>query len=67
MNEIEVKNWATAISIRIADEWAGKQESPEDAELLKDVLFKCFQSNSAEMAKLIGTGIIEEDFFKALN
>jgi hypothetical protein len=67
MNKLEVKNWAAAISTRISDEWAGSQDFPQDVELLKNVLLKCFQSNSEEMVKLIGTGIIEKDFFKAHN
>ena len=37
---LSVNRWAEAIATRLSDEWDGKSEFPEDAELLRDVLKK---------------------------
>jgi len=55
--------FARAISYRIADEWDGAKEFPEDANLLREILEKLLIAHPDECRKLIGTGIIEEDYF----
>jgi hypothetical protein len=60
------RRWAAAIAVRIADEWAGKDEFPEDAELLKDVLTKALSAVPDDCMTLVGTGIIEETYFEKL-
>lgn len=59
-------NFAEAIAVRIVDEWDGKNEFPEDAAILKEILEKLFSQNPEECKKLIGTGIIEENYFDGL-
>jgi hypothetical protein len=61
-----VDRWARAIAERVADEWDGKAESPEDAELLRDVLQKALSASPRECMRLVGTGIIEESYFDPL-
>ena len=62
----DTNKWAKAVAERIADEWDGAGEFPEDAKLLKAVLTKAFKKVPDELLKLIGTGIIEEDYFENL-
>ena len=59
--------WIKAIAERLSDEWGGKSEFPEDAELLKDVLTKALSASPDECMRLVGTGIIEEFYFELLN
>ncbi len=40
MIKCTTNKWAKAIATRLSDEWDGKSEFPEDAELLKAVLTK---------------------------
>ena len=47
-------------------EWDGTSEFPEDAVLLRKVLEKLLTENPEDCKKLIGTGIIEEDYFDEL-
>jgi hypothetical protein len=56
-------DWSVAISIRITDEHDAKYEFRDDIDLLKDVLTQLFLENPWAITKLIGTGIIEEDYF----
>ena len=58
--------WAKVIATRLSDEWDGKSDFPEDAELLRKVLTKALSSVPAECMKLVGTGIIEESYFERL-
>ncbi len=60
-------DWAEAIALRISDEWSGKSDFPEDAESLRNVLARLFIAHPLSMIELIGTGIIEEDYFEPLN
>lgn len=62
-----LKTFAKAISYRLADEWYGASEFPEDAILLRKVLEKLLTENPEDCKKLIGTGIIEEDYFEQLS
>ena len=62
-----VNIWAEAIATRLSDEWDGKSEFPEDAELLKDVLAKVLSAFPEDCMRLVGTGIIEESYFDALH
>lgn len=63
----EINRWADAIAIRIADEWNGSKEFIEDAEMLKNLIKTSIQKNPCCLNKIIGTGIIEEDFFNELD
>ena len=60
-------NWAQAISLRIVDEHPLKDEFPKDSETLRTVLEKLFLENEWAVKKLIGTGLIEENYFEPLN
>jgi len=62
----DLENFAVAIALRISDEWHGGEDFPEDALLLREVLEKVLIDNPNECKKLIGTGIIEEDYFEEL-
>ena len=53
--------WAAAIAERIADEWSGKEQFPDSAELLRDSLETMLKANPEICQRLIGTGFIEED------
>ena len=55
--------FAKAIALRIADEWNGAKDFPEDAVLLQNTLEKLFLLHPEECEKLVGTGIIEESYF----
>jgi len=59
--------FAKAISFRLAEEWDGASEFPEDAILLRKVLEKLLTENPEDCKKLIGTGIIEDDYFEQLS
>ena len=57
--------FARAISYRLADEWDGASEFPDDAILLRKTIEKLLTENPADCKKLIGTGIIEGDYFES--
>lgn len=59
--------WAIAIAERLSDEWDGKSEFPDDAELLREVLVKALSALPDQCMRLVGTGIIEEMYFEPLN
>ena len=59
--------WARAIAERLADEWDGKSEFPEDAKLLIEVLTETLTACPDECMRLVGTGIIEESYFDPLD
>lgn len=65
MSTLEI--FAKAISCRLADEWDESSEFPEDAILLRQVLEKLLTENPEECKKLIGTGIIEDDYMENLS
>ena len=59
--------WAKAISNRILDELFPLRDSfGEDAKLLEKVLFESLLLNPKGVKDLIGTTIIEEDYFEKL-
>lgn len=60
-------DWARAIAIRITDEHPIKTDFPEDSDMLRYVLEKLFSENEWAVKKLIGTGLIEEDYFEPLD
>ena len=62
-----LKCFAKVISYRLADEWDGASEFPEDAILLRKVLEKLLTENPEDCKKLIGTGIVEEDYLEQLS
>lgn len=59
--------WAKAIAERLSDEWDGKADFPEDAELLKEVLIKALCAVPDECMRLVGSGIIEESYFETFD
>ena len=61
-----MNNYAQAIAMRISDEWAGGDDFPEDAVVLRQVLAELFTKHPDACQKLIGTGIIEENYFDDL-
>lgn len=67
MQIITNSDWANAIAERIADEWDGKKDSPEDAMLLESVIADILSKSPIACEKLIGTGIIETDYFEPLS
>ena len=67
MPRITNAQWADAIAKRIADEWSGRDDCPEDAELLESVLSDVFRRSPDACHRLIGTGIIEEGYFDPLD
>ena len=58
--------WADAITTRIYDEMIITEYLPEEACLLMRVLRNLLYKNPKTMEMLIGTGIIEEDYFESL-
>jgi hypothetical protein len=59
-----IDRWAEAIALRISDEWDGnKLDNKEDVDLLRQTLENVFKNNPSQCRKLIGTTIIEEDYF----
>ncbi len=60
-------DWANAIALRIVDELTLKDDFPHDSELLRSILQKLFSENQWATKKLIGTGLIEKDYFEHLN
>ena len=59
--------WASAIALRIADEWDGNTlGNQEDFTLLRNILERVFIKNPDECVKLIGTTIIEESYFDSI-
>lgn len=65
--DTDTKKWAKAIAARISDETDAAQNFPEDALLLEDVLTTLFSENPWAVQKLIGTGIIEDNYFERLH
>lgn len=63
----QTDKWAKAISKRLSDEWDGKQEFPEDAKLLDEVLARALSAVPEECMRLVGTGIIEDTYFNPLD
>lgn len=58
------RDWAYAIAVRIADELLDGTQFPDDVGLLEEVLVAAFLAVPHEMRRLIGTSIIEEDWFE---
>ena len=63
----QARLWARAIAQRLSDEWAGKSDFPEDAELLAEVLTVALSAVPDQCTRLIGTGVIEESYFEPLD
>lgn len=62
---VDVIDWARAISLRIADEWRD-DDNDGDKEILR-VALECSLINTPESIRLlIGTGVIEEDYFELI-
>ncbi|MCF7987082.1 MAG: hypothetical protein K9L60_05890 [Methylovulum sp.] len=66
MNKNERIKWAAAIAKRISDEWDGSKQFPEDAALLRGYLQKTLSKDGDAIKSFIGTGIIENDYFKKI-
>ena len=59
-----VSDWAKAIALRIADEWSG--DDADDRQLLFSALVEAFTNAPDVCMRLVGTQVIEEDYFDAL-
>jgi hypothetical protein len=64
---VSLTTWAEAIAARIADEWDGKVEFPEDAIELEKVLASLLKNAPDKCLRLIGTGIIEANHFSLID
>lgn len=60
-------DWAGAIALRVSDEWDGKSHFPNEAEKIRKALEIYFIQNANKCQELIGTGIIEENYFEDLD
>lgn len=59
-----INQWAKAIALRISDEWDGNtKENKEDVLILQKVIEKSLKKNPEGCKMLIGTTIIEENYF----
>lgn len=59
-----INKWAKAIALRISDEWNGNvEENRENVTLLRKSLEHSLKKNQNACKALIGTTIIEEDYF----
>jgi hypothetical protein len=62
-----INQWAQAIALRLSDEWDGNGKDNEvDIQLLRKILEKSLKRNPTGCKKLIGTTIIEEDYFQSI-
>ena len=62
-----INKWANAIALRISDEWNGNNKgNEEDVLVLRNVLENSLKKNPIGCKKLIGSTIIEEDYFQKL-
>ena len=66
ISKTERSRWSEALSTRIIDEWDGSKAFTDDAETLKKLIKKALFQNPIFLKKLIGSGIIEEDYFDDL-
>ena len=64
---IDAESWANAISNRIDDECSSLEDFSGDSIVLREALALAFKNSPPTMLTLIGTGIIEEDYFDPLN
>jgi len=63
-----INQWAKAIALRLSDEWDGnKKDNEEDVLILRKVLEFSLKRNPSGCKKLIGTTIIEEDYFHKIS
>lgn len=61
---ISMNKWAKAIALRISDEWDGyTKENKEDVLTLQKVIENSLEKNPEGCKMLIGTTIIEENYF----
>ncbi len=63
INGFPASGWADAIANRVSDEGHGKVEYPLSSAILRYVLATLLAANPAECEQLVGTGIIEADYF----
>jgi hypothetical protein len=57
--------WAKAIAVRVADEW--NSDFVEDRDILINALEVSLNKSLESIKSLIGTGVIEENYFEALD
>lgn len=65
INGVDVIDWARAISLRIADEWYS--DFDEDKVVLRVALQHALINTPASIKVLIGTRVIEEDYFEEID
>jgi hypothetical protein len=61
------EDWAKAIAMRIVDEHTIKDGFPDQAQEIQTVFEKLFSENAWAVEALVGSGMIEEDYFDPLN
>ena len=66
MEYFDHARWASAIAKRISDEWSGASDFPQDVVLLRKSLEKMLSNDLDVVTSLIGTGVIENDYFDKL-
>lgn len=66
MEYFDHARWASAIAKRISDEWSGASDFPQDVVLLRKSLEKMLSNDLDVVTSLIGTGVIEKDYFDKL-
>jgi hypothetical protein len=66
-NSKHLQIWAEPVSNRIADELDCLKENIPDRDLFQKTLQKLFMHNPSLIEPLIGTSIIEEDYFSKLS
>lgn len=65
--EESMEQWNNAIARRISDEWVGRLDFPSDAEKIFEVVLSGLIARPDLTEALIGSGVIEEDYFKELS
>lgn len=65
INGVDVIDWTRAISLRIADEWCSDFE--EDKVVLRGALEHALINTPASIKVLIGTRVIEKDYFEKID
>lgn len=62
---VDSDEWAHAIAVRIADEW--HSDFAEDKDTLRQALEVTLKSSPESIKSLIGTGIIEKNYFNPID
>jgi len=63
---VNANQWAKAVAERIADEWEHSKECQLSKAILISVLETVLAANPIQCERLIGTGVIEANYFEGL-